>query len=68
MGRFIIILFTILTTSENLETYICSGSDETYNCELISEKPKEEKEYNIETTSEENKDDKLLDELSRIYF
>lgn len=28
-----------MTNSKELETYVCSGSEETYKCELIEDSP-----------------------------
>lgn len=36
MRVFLALAFTVLTNSEELETYICSGENESYKCELIS--------------------------------
>lgn len=41
--------FTIMTYSNDLETYICSGEGETYNCELVKDSPpiKDEESYDL---------------------
>jgi len=39
MKLFVILTFTVITYSRELETYICSGENETYKCELIEDSP-----------------------------